>query len=218
MSVCDPWTTELELTACGCPDSLLDSDHVSDHITAASEWLHEMTGERFGVCTTTERPCKPCGCQLSCVCTGESILELEYGPIVGTPTVTVDGAAVTSFYVLPPNRLVRTDDEGWPSCQSLTSGEGTVVTYDHGETVPMLARLAASDLTIHMLGQCEGGSCGLPAGTTSVNRRGVTIQRDPKNAGRSLTRVAMLLEAYPRYRAGISRVDRDRGVITVTPA
>jgi len=219
VTVCDPWTTETELTECGCPDELRDSAHVAAVIDAASDWLNRQTGGRFGVCTITERPCKPCGCGIPgwCGCGGESILELSYGPVVGVPTVTVDGAAFTGFYVLPPNRLVRTDDAAWPSCQSLTAGEGTVVTYDYGVPVPALGRLAASDLAIELLKSCHGQACSLPAGTTAVNRRGVSISLDKKDAGKTLPRVAMLLDAYP-LPASITRIDQARGLITSGPA
>ena len=220
MAVCDPWATEADLIECGCDDSLLDPDRVASAIDAASEWLDIETSHRFGVCTYTERPCRRCGCSLPgfCGCDGESILELTYGPIVGTPTVTIDGAAFSSFTVLTPNMLVRTDDEAWPSCQSLTSGRGTVVTYDAGVPVSDLARLAAADLAIEILKACAGRTCSLPAGTTTLNRRGVTVTLDPESAGRSLPRVAMLLGAYPRADVGLMRVDRPRGLITSGPA
>ena len=221
MTVCDPWTTELELTACACPSELLDGDHVADVIAAASDWLHRMSGERFGVCTYTERPCRTCLCDAipgSCLCgAGGTVIELNHGPIVGTPTVTIDGAAFSSFYVLPPNRLIRTDNQAWPSCQSLESGKGMTVTYDAGAAVPELGRLAASDLTIELLKSCHGQTCALPAGTTQVNRRGVTISLERDKAGASLPRVAMFLGAYPRASAGLTRVDRPRSLTTAGP-
>lgn len=218
MTICDPWTTEAELIVCGCPTELANGDNVDSAIDAASDWLNEKTGHRFGVCTWTERPCRPCGCGIPgwCGCGGESIIEFSHGPIVGTPTVTIDGAAFSAFAVLPPNRLVRTDDQGWPSCQSLTVGEGLVVTYDAGVAVPILARLAAADLTIEILKSCAGQPCSLPAGTTQLSRRGVTITRDPKVVGGSLPRVAMLLDVYGRS-AGLTRVDRPYGLTTAGP-
>lgn len=219
---CDAWTTETALTACGCPDSLLDSSNVTAAITAATAWLYEQTGRRFpGVCTTTERPCRDaCSHSVgSCFCGSADVVELTYGPIVSIDSVTEAGVAVSSgnYTTLPPNYLIRTDGRSWPSCNSLVAADAFVVTYTHGVAVPALAQLAAADLAIEILKSCNGDTCSLPAGTVSVTRRGVSMQLDRESAG-LIPRVQMLLAAYPGERRGLSRLDRGQGLVTSGPA
>lgn len=220
MSLCDPWTTQAELVLCGCPDNLLNSEYVDDMIQAAGELLDRWTYERFGICTTTERPCAPCSCNpTSCICSGWDVVELTYGPISGTPAVTIDGAAFTSFEVLAPNMLHRTDGQGWPSCNSLESGQGWSVTYNHGTAVPQIGRQAASALAVELLKTCPGGGgeCALPPGTVQLNQRGATVRIDPEQAGKALPQVGMFLQSWGRPPAGVTRLDASRNLITTYP-
>jgi hypothetical protein len=200
------------------------------------------SGRRWsGICETSERPCgcdcclldphyeaagdypaaTGCGCNTSlCSCTGADVIELTYGPIVGTPVVTVSGAGFTAFQVIPPNRLIRTDSKAWPSCQTYVSGQGWVVTYKHGENPPELLKIATAQLASELLKSCANQTCTLPAGTVSVVKRGVTITLDPTQAGRSIPLIATALSAYP---ARMSMPDvrvpgKPRGLVTAGPA
>ena len=218
---CAEWITEAEIAAGGCPDALLESALVTDAITAATEWLYGKSHKRFtGVCESVVRPCvgscdHPVG---SCFCESGKVLVLPFGPISGTPTVTHRGTAITDFFVLPPNMLVRTDDVAWPLCNTISdTSEALIVTYQHGTAPTQLAKFAAIDLAIELLKSFHGEKCSLPAGTTQVNRRGVTIQIEKESVG-MLPRVTMFLASVGGKSRTVRRADRPRGAVTTPPA
>ena len=220
MTLCDDWLTTEDVEACmdtaDFPESLVESS-----ITAASEWMYDQTGDRWpGECDVTERPChRRCSPSNHCSCTAEDVLELAYGPIIGVPTVTIDGDGFGAFSVVQPNYLVRTDETAWPSCQAwVDASEGVVVAYKFGATPPELASRAAVALAVELIKSCSGGVCSLPAGTVGLNRRGVSIQLDPAEAGKALPVVALALSAWARSGPADVRVAGKRGLITVGPA
>lgn len=244
MTLCTNWVEPADLADCNCPDDAAETV-VTSAITAASEWIYNASGRRWsGTCTTTERPCGcGCGCTVYdwwdqsvawthyyhglpgrnfglCTCTSQPIIELTYGPIIGTPTVTIGGAGFADFSVVPPNRLLRTDGNAWPTCQDYTSAAtGMLVTYTHGATPPELGKLAAADLAAEIINSCTGNACALPSGTVNVTRRNISIRLDPEEAARTLARVAMFLNAYPTQTTQPDvRRPRQRGLITSGPA
>ena len=225
---CDVWVTSADVAACGVDPALYDAALVTDVLAAASAWTFRMSGQRWtGVCTSTERPCgcscrcdQVCRCDSLCQCQTADTVALTYGPVVGTPTVTIDGAPFSMFAVIAPNMLARTDGHRWPSCQVYEQGpsEGWIVTYDHGVIPPVLAVMAAAEVASEMLRACAGDVCALPAGTVAVTRRGVSIDLDADKAAAALPRVAMLLGSYPPRRSPPVVRDGSRGLITSGPA
>lgn len=250
MELCDNWITAADVDACGVDTSNYAAQLVTDSLAAASEWAFHASGRRWpGTCTTTERPCG-CGCGCAtfgtpwigpwsdydawthyyhglgspdfglCHCTSQSTLSLTYGPVIGTPTVTIAGAGFAGFTVIPPNRLMRTDGDAWPTCQDYTSAStGMLVEYDHGASPPQLGVFAAADIAAEVLKACSNQACALPAGTVNVTRRNISINLEPDQAARALGRVAMFLSAYPTQttRPDVRRPGK-RGLVTSGPA
>lgn len=243
MTLCADWIEASDVDSCGVDTSGYDAGLVASALTAASEWTYNASGKRWsGVCETVERPC---GCGCGCVAFGDpwtsqawvdyyggfgggdyglcscgslSLLETTFGPIVGTPTVTIGGAPFTGFTVVAPNRLLRTDGDAWPSCQDYTSAAtGTIITYQHGAAPPELGVFAAAALAAEIIKACSNEACSLPPGTTAVSRRNVTLTLDPEQAAANLSKVAMFLNAYPPQISppDVRRPQR-RGLITST--
>lgn len=177
----------------------------ADQIRGLSAWfLWRATGEQFGLCTRTYRPCRPvsspgqgqlpsparvngdwynlnCGsCRGGCGCEYVSRLDLpDVHSVVG---VQVDGEDLDPAEVLVVyNRqhLVRTDGGVWPAYQDLGSvdGPGTwSVTVETGSPIPPGGAMVAGILACEMAKACIGdSSCRLPRRTQLVTRQGVTV-------------------------------------------
>jgi hypothetical protein len=128
--------------------------------------------------------------------------------------VLIDGAAFTDYMLYAPNLLARTDDQPWPTCQDLgeaTSADGTwSITYSYGAEPPEGAKHAARLLTTELVKSCTGAACALPPGTTSVTRRGVTIQKDVFDGRTGITAVDLWLSAVNPHK-------RSRSATIVSP-
>lgn len=238
MSLCDSWITEADLVKCGCDTGDLTPLQVNELLFAASQIMYQWTGEQYpGSCTVTERPCGcGCGCGLLttqwfrmqgnnwgnecctglCGCTAESSIGLTYGPVL-TATVSIYGVNFTSFSIIPPNLLVRTDGNQWPSCQTYEGTDGWSVTYTYGADPPVLVKLAAQDLVVDLVAACTGGDCKLPSNTISVNRRGVSLTLDANQAGKALPRVGMALSTFGRKGRTDLVIPGKRGIISSGP-
>lgn len=240
--ICDPYVNETDLVECSCNTGELSPTTINSLLFAASDWMYRKTGEQFGgFCEVTERPCGcGCGCGLLttqwaltqgfgmlvsgsccnglCGCSAEAAIKLTYGP-VQSATVTIEGVAFTDFTVVQPNLIVRTDGGQWPSCQSYL--EGWTITYTYGVEPPELVKQATQDIAIELVKACPGGpggDCALPAGTVSVNQRGVQISIDPAQVGNALPRVALALDVYGRIGQADVRIPGRRGLVTAGPS
>lgn len=179
----------------GCDiDSLgLDPALVDVLVDAAADMLWRATGRVYGDCQVTVTACgddcrtagcglhpyrdtatgvwrNVCGCGGACGCGVDSQISLD-GPVAEVVQVTVDGdvLAPTDYRVDDWRWLVRTDGGRWPT-------DGTVdVTYIAGLPVPPQLSLAHGRLACELAKACAGQPCRLPFNTTSVSRRGVTV-------------------------------------------
>lgn len=189
-------------------------------ILAATESLWQASGQRYGLCTSTIRPCRRdcfnqqgwpfsggswwewtgagtwpqpllykglwynitcgggCGGDCSCGVLSETILP---GPVAAVTQVMLDGSVLASgSYRLDDNaKLVRTDGGMWPTCQDMASPDTASntwsVTFQWGETVPTLGRLALGELACEYARACMGEECRLPKNVASLARQGVQI-------------------------------------------
>ncbi|MFE0545210.1 hypothetical protein [Streptomyces sp. NPDC058891] len=125
-----------------------------------------------------------CGCKSDCSC-GELCEVYLPGPVFDVTEVIVEGQVLEpeSYRVDAPGKLVRTDDECWPSCQDLSAAPGEpgtfVVTYQVGLPLDEAAIAAVSALTCHLIKGCGGGgNCGCRANRniTSLTRQGVSME------------------------------------------
>jgi hypothetical protein len=171
-------------------------------VAAATEVLWNLSGQRFGLCEVTLRPCRrdcfgsswpqpllyggawfnlTCGsCPGTCSCGAleEAVLP---APVYSVVSVKVDGSPlVTGAYRVDDDRLlVRLDGGRWPDCQDLAKADTEVgtwsVTAQFGEAVPTVGRQAVGELACEMAKACLGEDCRLPANVASLVRQGVTI-------------------------------------------
>lgn len=170
--------------------------------------LWRLTGERFGICPTTVRPCptsnpgtryglswssflwwngagwqtESCGCAGRCITTGPGMVHLP-GPVSAITKVTIGDVVLDpTAYRVEGNVLYRTGGAVWPS-QNLGRPVGDpntwVVEYDRGEVVPPGGALMAALLTKEFMAACSGSPCRLPKTVVSTTRQGVTHQFDP---------------------------------------
>lgn len=152
-------------------------------VQVGGDWLNIACGDHLGAC----------GCS--------TVHEVRLYGIVGAVTqVKVDGAVLDpSAYRLDAGaRLVRTDGEAWPLCQSIQAPDTEVgtwsVTYTPGELVDGLGAVAAGLLALEYAKACvNDGNCQLPAGVTTIVRGGVTM--------------TLTTGAFPGGRTGIMTVD-----------
>ena len=171
--------------------------------------LWRLTGERFGVCPTTVRPCPTfnpvsrygptwggsmlwwngagwettgCGCSGRCITSGPGMVHLP-GPVAAITKVTIGDVVLDpSAYRVEGNVLYRTGAAAWPS-QNLGRPMGDPntwsVEYTRGEAVPAGGALMAALLTKEFMAACSGNPCRLPKTVVSTTRQGVTHQFDP---------------------------------------
>jgi hypothetical protein len=126
----------------------------------------------------------------ACACRPLDRIKLSGYPVREVTEVKIDGVVVDpTTYRLDDRRwLVRVPDPldpdvhlRWPACQAVglpDDEEGTFsVTYRYGPDPPPLGIHAAAQLGCELYKACAGQSCALPAGTTRVNRQGITIEK-----------------------------------------
>lgn len=154
MTLCTPWASILDFTACGGAD---DSGDIAElALESASEVLYALTGRQYpGTCEATLRPCanggsnRPfgwtypwfpirvggswlniggCGCHTArdCACNPYPRVNLGRDDIQSITEVLIDDVVLDpGSYRLDSNHyLVRTDGEGWPCCQDLSLDSG----------------------------------------------------------------------------------------------
>jgi hypothetical protein len=195
-------------------------------VQAATEILYNRSGQRFGLCTFTVRPCREncndfagwaggwwgtpggwggagwgggsglwpmpaliggnwynltCGgCSGTCSCTELSIALLP-SPVASIVQVKLNGEvlAVSGYRVDNYRELVRLGGASWPICQDLTLADTEdntwSVTYQVGEEVPTIGRLAVGELACLIMQACLGQACAIPYNATTVTRQGITI-------------------------------------------
>lgn len=198
---CRPWITADALCCAGTQDRTdCDGDTVTPSypwtdeqlIQAASNLLFARTCYLYpGLCEETIWPCIGCGgCgHHPCHCGSYNAIELtaDY-PILEVTNIAINGVTVSSdLWRLDENaRIVRTDDEHWPSCNNLgltagpiVIGDELTVTYIAGREVPVELQMACAELVCQMKKACNGDpSCQLPDHVREVTRRGVRMERD----------------------------------------
>lgn len=200
VDICEPWVEPDRLC---CPDveqtSCIDGEPIpstyvwtdEELIEIASNILFRQTCNLFpGHCQITVRPCAYCGCnRRHCGCGRYIYVDLQDRyPVISVDEVKVDGLVVppTSYRVDDFHRLVRTDNECWPSCNDFTEPTTAVdtfeVTYTAGRRPPPELQMAAAELACELKRACGGNDCRLPANVTSVQRQGVTLNIDALEA------------------------------------
>lgn len=191
----------------GCADTLgqLEPETRDQVEVWASEFLWRATGQRYGLCEETYRPCvRVCGLasglsrpsrvsgqwvNLTCgSCRGSCGCERPISEIVipGTHEVTgitIDGVPLDpaeTVAVYDRRRLVRIDGGTWPRCQDLAipgdSDGAWQVTVLRGEPVPAGAATVTAILACEFARACLGDDgCRLPQRVQTVTRQGVTV-------------------------------------------
>lgn len=124
-----------------------------------------------------------CGCvspdSCSCVSVQEVILPGVVGDIV---RVRLNGANLdpTAYRVDGGNRLVRQDGESWPVCQDMnlpaTDDDAFVVEFYNGTAPDSSLNFAAGTLALEFYKACQGQTCQLPSGVTSIVRQGISME------------------------------------------
>ena len=163
--LCGPTVVRPCRKACGCDWQILSRGYVVWHGDAWS-----CGGD-------------PCGCA------GTSVINLWY-PVRTIIEVKIDGSVVdpSGYRVIRSRKLARSDDVGppvahniWPACQNVNlpdTEEGTFsIVYTWGRYPPEAGKLAASQLAMELLKECNGEACALPKGITRVTRQGITIEK-----------------------------------------
>lgn len=145
----------------------------------------------------------PATCEAWCGCNCEGGLQLPgpvYAPPLDTrfaPQVWLDGELFTEWKLLSGDRLLRTDDHGWPRWQDLRrplrppdggeladSAATFGVVYWRGLPVPAGGRRSVAMLADEILKACAGDeACKLPSRLIArIERQGVTYQLvDPRD-------------------------------------
>lgn len=170
----------------------------------ATDFLFRVTGERFGVCDVTVRPClepkysKALGrwlpviidgswynlscssCGTMCGCdSGAAAIDLP-GPVNSVISVVIEGTTVpVTAYRLEGNTLYRVDGGTWPLGRDRTVADGEPgtwsITYGRGLEVPAEGEIAAGVLALEMAkALCNDSSCQLPQRVQNISRQGVT--------------------------------------------
>lgn len=193
---CEAWITRNDLLC--CQDD--PAPYVDNNLLAASEILYQLTGERFGVCEATFRPCCDgaggmmvpvridgewvniggCGCHMDfCGCNSYAVVDLGRR-VESVTAVTIDGTPLDpgDYWLNEHRYLIRTSGR-WPNCQNMSaeSGDGTwIITADIGTPVPQALKYAAASLASEMTKACQGDTtCRLPSRAQSVVKQGLSI-------------------------------------------
>ena len=170
---------------CDCGDT--SAAAMSDLIDQASDVLAILTGGKVqGRCNEVVRPYNGsrCGCSRvwSCGCSPLDGITLA-GPNPTVNEVLIDGLAFTEHALVDGNHLVRTDGQGWPGGQDITTASTEDATfeidYTHGLAIPELAKRAASEIVCSFLSNDPQSSRNKPhPNTRGMNISGVQIQLD----------------------------------------
>lgn len=179
--------------ACPAPDDASDAV-LGQASQLATFLLWSWTGQRFGICETTIRPCDTaqavCGCgsgrrRRRCSCGPVSEVLLP-GPVHSITSVVVRGETLDpcSYRVDDSRWLVRTDGGRWPACQDMTgAGDGPggfQVTYMRGIEPPPGTGLAVGELACQLAhAMCGSPGCKLPSNIRRKVRQGVTVEFSP---------------------------------------
>ncbi len=99
-------------------------------------------------------------------------IRLRQFPVRKIMSVSVDGVPLNAgnFHVRNNRILTITD----AACPTLCSGP--VVTYKYGVAPPDAGKLAAMEMANEFVKSFNGEACGLPEGTQSVSRQGLSIE------------------------------------------
>lgn len=115
-----------------------------------------------------------CFCGAGCGCSDGEFVYLK-APVGRIDSVVVDGVTLpnTAYRVENGNRLVRLDGGRWPSC----AGTNFTVTYLNAHEVDVYGQFIGGLLAVEFLKLLTNPQqCRLPAGTTVVNRQGVSVE------------------------------------------
>lgn len=184
---CDTWPVQYPCDISAYPEELVESA-----TEAAQSILWAMTGQRYGLCETTQSyrlPCSsPCyvpwaddfGPGVEYELTGRNqrrkccAIHLSSPPVRSITEVTVFGQVLDpSEYYLGQSVLYRIG-ECWP-CDDECEVPPVVVTYKYGIDVPALGELALGELACELLKGWTGADCRLPSNAIQVTRQGVTV-------------------------------------------
>ena len=121
-----------------------------------------------------------CGDDCSCVSVSEVILP---GPVYEVTEVKIDGVILTKdvdYRLDDFRRLVRLGGPVWPLCNDLNLADTEIntwsVTFDQGEAVPTLGKVAvgilANEFTKMLV--CDN-TCALPKPVQSLSRQGINL-------------------------------------------
>lgn len=185
MAICEPWIDDWDDVVVCCPEasSVTDEDLQNQFIDYASEVLSRLSGNRFGLCEITRRPCVECHCYCSpCLCGPVERVDLGYSPVAEVTEVMIDGVVLdpSAYRVDDWRWLTRIDGLHWPRCQTLNSADDEVgaftVTWTYGTPVPTGGIFSAQKLVCELVKSCNNdASCQLPSRATNIQREGVTI-------------------------------------------
>lgn len=167
-----------------------DPDLVSAAVASAQQILWSLSGQRYGICETTESyrlPCtSPCyvpwadqfGPGVEYALVGERrkccAIHLHSKPVKAILSVEIDGVALDpDEYYLGRSILYRIG-QCWP-CEDECEIAPIEVEYAYGIDVPPLGELAMGELACEILAGLTGADCRLPSNAISVTRQGVTV-------------------------------------------
>lgn len=122
-------------------------------------------------------------CDSCLVACNPSRVKLSGYPVREITEILIDGDVVApSEYTIWKNRYVtRLDNGHWPRQQNLTLPDTDdhtfAISYTYGADPPELGISAAAQLGCELYKQCNGQTCALPAGTTRIQRQGITVDK-----------------------------------------
>lgn len=220
---------EYDPDCCDLPDGT-DQALIDKWQAVSTDILFAAGGYRHGLCEVTVRPClrrcgggfgfpwwpykdadgawqnfATCGCVEVCSCVELCEVVLP-GPVSEIVEVLVDGGVIPEDeyrldLVNGEYRLLRTNDDCWPSCSDPRAACDAVgsfcVTYMKGIALDNLGIAANSQLTCELVKSClPNCPCLLPKNVAAVTRRGVAITFDTAKPWlRALPMVAAWLDS-----------------------
>lgn len=206
MTCTEGWVPDWSCSEC-------DPEQVGAYVDMAVAVLSASTGDRYGLCEVTVRPCRDsccgsCGGHLGgywsprCSCRRVSEIVLD-GPVHSITSVVIDGLVVdpATYRVDDWRWLVRLDGE-WPRCSdAVADGPGSfLVTYLQGVEPPAGAGLVIAELACELWkAACGDTTCRLPKRMAQQTRQGITITyHDFRDDGTGLPNVDMWISAVTR--------------------
>jgi hypothetical protein len=140
------------------------------------------------------------GCGSRC-CSSRSCDVVLRGPLTEIDEVLVNGEVVPASsyrvdYATGAYRLVRTDGQCWPTCQTIEAEHDEpgafAVTYLYGREVPEVLAIATAALACQYGKLLGGGACALPARMTRLSRQGVEVEVAPADPAEGLTGIKLV--------------------------